>query len=144
MIFEMDYRQMQELQERIRQLPNHAERVINETLHTDGVKLMESNVTRLIPKSSRNKNAPWYREHGSNKHAKDANWSISKNEHLGFMLKSKGGAANKRSSFGYLIFPDEGRGQTEQKFTERATEIAVPQIVEKLHGKLIETIGGYI
>lgn len=142
MIFEMDYRQLKELENRIRQLPNHAERVINETLHTDGIELLESNVTRLIPKSNRNKNAPWYREHGSVKHAKDANWSVSKKEHLGFMLKSRGGAANKRGSFGYLVFPDEGRGQVEQSFTERATGVAVPKIVAKLHGKLIKTIGG--
>ncbi|RHW38702.1 hypothetical protein D1B33_07460 [Lysinibacillus yapensis] len=142
MIFELDYREIQRLQENIRQLPNRAEKVINQTLHTDGVKLVESNVTRLIPVSNRNKNTKWYREHGSVKHAKDTKWSISKTENLGFILKSKGGAANKRGSFGYLVFPDEGRGQEEQNFTERATDIAVPQIMSKLHGKLIETIGG--
>ena len=144
MIFEMDYQQLQELENRIRQLPNHAERVINETLHTEGIEIIERNVTRLLPVSKRNKSAPWYRQHGSTKHAKDGNWSISKKEPLGFMLKSKGGAANKRGSFGYLIFPDEGRGQTEQNFTERATDIAVPKLLETLHGKLIETIGGHI
>lgn len=144
MIFELNYQQLQELENRIRQLPNHAERVINDTLHTDGVEIIERDVTRLIPVSKRNKNSPWYREHGSVKHAKNAIWSIRKNEHLGFMIKSKGGAANKRGSFGYLVFPDEGRGQAKQNFTERATDIAVPKIVEKLHGKLIETIGGNI
>lgn len=144
MIFELDYQQLQEFENRIRELPNHAERAINETLHTEGIELIERNVTRLIPESRRNKNTPWYRQHGSVKHAKDGNWSINKKENLGFLIKSKGGAANKRGSFGYLVFPDEGRGQTEQNFTERATDIAVPQIVNKLHGKLIETIGGNI
>jgi len=143
-IFDLDYQQLQELENRIRQLPNHAEQVINETLHTDGVKLIERDVTNLIPKSKRDKNTTWYRKHGSMEHAKDTKWSISKKEHLGFMLKSKGGAANKRGSFGYLVFPDEGRGQNEQNFTERATESAVPKILEKLHGKLIETIGGHL
>ena len=145
MIFELDYQQMLRLEESIRQLPNRAERVINEVLHSDGIELVEKNVTRLIPVSQRNKNTPWYRQHGSVKHARDADWYISKNEPLGFTVKSRGGAANKRGSFGYLIFPDEGRGRSnprEQNFTERATNIAVPKIVDKLHGKLIETIGG--
>lgn len=144
MIFDLDYQQLQALENRIRQLPNHAEQVINETLHTEGIEIIEREVTNLIPVSSRNKNSKWYREHGSTKHAKDAKWSISKKDHLGFMIKSKGGAANKRGSFGYLVFPDEGRGQAEQNFTERATDIAVSKIVEKLHGKLIETIGGFL
>lgn len=142
MIFEIDYRQIQRLEDRIRQLPNRAEQVINETLHTEGVELVEKNVTRLIPVSKRNKNTKWYREHGRVNHAKNTKWSTNKNEHLGFTVKSKGGAANKRGSFGYLVFPDEGRGQGEQNFTERATDSAVPKIVDKLHGKLIETIGG--
>lgn len=142
MIFTLDYREIQRLEESIRQLPNRAEQAINQTLHTEGVDLVERNVTHLLPVSERNKNTPWYKRHGSTKHAKDANWSTSENDNLAFTVKSKGGAANKRGSFGYLVFPDEGRGQPEQNFTERATDVAVPQIVDKLHGKLLETIGG--
>lgn len=144
MIFELDYQQLRELENRIRQIPNQSEEIINETLHTSGIEIVRREVTRLIPVSRRSKNTQWYRSHGSTKHARDADWSISQKENLGFVIKSKGGAANKRGSFGYLVFPDEGRGQPEQSFTERATGIAVPQILEKLHGNLIENIGGNI
>lgn len=142
MKFEMDYQDVTRLENKIKQLPNIAERAINMVLHTDGIELVERNVTRLIPISDRNKNTPWYKRNGSVKHARDAAWSTSERDNLGFNVKSKGGAANKRGSFGYLVFPDEGRGQEKQSFTDRATDVAVPQIVNKLHGKLTEILGG--
>lgn len=138
----MDYRDVERLETKIKQLPNVAEKEINKVLHTDGIEIVTKQVTRLIPKSDRNKNTPWYLENKKTRHARDAKWSTNEKSNLSFTVKSKGGAANKKGSFGYLVFPDEGRGQPEQAFTEKATDVAVPQIVNKLHGKLTELIGG--
>ncbi|HDR4840249.1 TPA: hypothetical protein QCR21_006057, partial [Bacillus cereus] len=48
----------------------------------------------------------------------------------------RGGAANKKGSFGYLVFPNEGRGShnpLEQRFAERGIVNARPRILAELH-----------
>lgn len=142
MKYEIDFKDVQILEEKIKQLPNVAETEINKVLHTDGIELVEKHVTRLIPVSKRKKNTPWYLQNRKTKHARDTDWSKNEKENLGFTVKTKGGAANNKGSFGYLVFPDQGRGQPEQNFTERGAENALPHIINKLHGSLTELLGG--
>lgn len=112
------------------QLPGKMEEVINKTLHFEGISIATNEITEEIPLSRqrgrfRHKN-----------HAKTSNWSRSEKHNLGFTIKTKGGAANRSGSFGYLVFPNEGRGAhnpLEQRFMEKGLEKAVPKILNKLH-----------
>lgn len=120
------------LHDKIRQLPNLAERAINDVLHTQGIEIVTNEMTNLMPKSK-----------GSKKHAKDSKWSKSEEHNLGFTVKTRGGAAKNKGSFGYLVFPDEGRGPFNpwvQNFSGRAAQRATPKILDKLHGTLDELL----
>lgn len=106
-------------------LPDKMERQVNDVLHLDGVEYSTEEITNLIPVSKRKK-----------KHAKTSNWSKSDEFNLGFTVKSRGGAANKKGSFGYLIFPDEGRGSKNpiaHKFMEKGLDKSIPRVLEKMH-----------
>lgn len=131
--FELNYEQIGELEQKLARLPGKVEEAINDVLHTDGIEIATEEITKLLPVSrARNR----IRE---KQHAKTSKWSKNEKENLGFTIKSKGGAANKKGSFGYLAFPNEGRGAhnpVEQRFMERGLEKATPRIMERLNGKI--------
>lgn len=137
MKYEVDYSEVIKLQQKIAKLPNKMEVAVNSALHRNGVKFAKEEITKLIPVSApRKRRQPKV-------HAKQEKWSSSKKENLGFTIKSKGGAANKPGSFGYLVFPNEGRGPSnpiEQRFMERGMEKAVPRILTKLNEKVDKTL----
>lgn len=131
--FEIDYNAIERLEVKIARLPDQMEGVINEVLHTDGIRIATEEITKLIPVSSRNGKIR------NKRHARHSKWSKSENHNLGFAIKAKGGAANKRGSYGYLVFPNEGRGAhnlIEQRFMERGLEKATPKILSKLHERI--------
>ncbi|MGG3808569.1 hypothetical protein [Geobacillus thermodenitrificans] len=114
-------------------LPDRMERATNDVLHTDGIRIATEEITKLIPVSTRKGKIR------NKKHARHSNWSKSEKINLGFVIKARGGAANKKGSFGYLVFPNEGRGAhnpVEQRFMERGLEAATPRILAKLHEKI--------
>lgn len=116
------------LEERIKQFPNRAEGAINKVLHNDGVKIVTQEMTNLIPVSRENK-----------KHAKQSKWYTHETGNLEFVVKTKGRAANKPGSYGYLVFPDEGRGPSnpwEQNFSGRSLQKSTPKVLQKIHGAL--------
>ncbi|HDR7981291.1 TPA: hypothetical protein QC443_001476 [Bacillus cereus] len=111
-------------------LPNKMEPTVNTILHTDGIQIATEEITKLIPVSR----SKWSVRNKT--HAKNSNWSKSEKMNLGFKVMARGGAANKKGSFGYLVFPNEGRGShnpLEQRFAERGIMNAKPKIIEKLH-----------
>jgi hypothetical protein len=135
--FELDYREVERLQEKMKRLPDVMEEVVNETLHNDGVDIATEEITNLIP------NSQWRNRSRDKVHARTSKWSKSENHNLGFTIKSKGGAANKKGSFGYLVFPNEGRGSSnpiEQRFMERGMEKATPRILAKLNEHIDKTL----
>lgn len=120
------------LYDKIRTLPNRAEKQINKILHTEGLEIATKEMTSLLPVSRVNK-----------KHAKNSKWYAYETGNLQFVLKSRGGAANKKGSFGYLVFPDEGRGPNNpwaQHFSDRSLQRTTPKILEALHGALDELL----
>ena len=117
-----------ELEDRIRQFPNRAEGAINKALHSEGIRIVTEEMTNLIPVSKENK-----------KHAKQSKWSTHETGNLEFVVKTKGGAANKPRSYGYLVFPDEGRGPSnpwKQNFSGRSLQRSTPKVLTKIHGAL--------
>ncbi|PFR50880.1 hypothetical protein [Bacillus cereus] len=128
--FEVDYAAIEKLEEKMRMLPNKMEPAVNTILHTDGIQIALEEITKLIPVS----HSKWSVRNKT--HAKNSNWSKSEKMNLGFKVMARGGAANKKGSFGYLVFPNEGRGShnpLEQRFAERGIMNAKPKIIEKLH-----------
>lgn len=129
----VEFDDLHSLNNLIKQLPGRAEKVVNEVLHTDGVEIVTKEMTNLIPVSREQKT-----------HAKNVRWSAVELGNLNFVVKSKGGAANRKGSFGYLVFPDEGRGPSnplEQDFSGRSLQRSTPKILEKLHGALNNLLG---
>lgn len=124
----VEFDDLSTLSDLIKQLPGRAEQAINQVLHTDGIEIVAKEMTNLIPVSK-----------SDGKHAKNSKWWASEEGNLSFVVKSRGGAANKKGSFGYLVFPDEGRGPSnpwEQNFSGRSLQRSTPKILEKLHGAL--------
>jgi hypothetical protein len=126
--FDLDYDELMRLEQKLGRLPKKLESVVNEFLHTDGVEIATEEITRLIP------NSQWKNRRLTKAHARTSKWSKSEKHNLGFTIKSRGGAANKRGSYGYLVFPNEGRGShnpVEQRFMERGIKNATPKILDK-------------
>ncbi|KZR58455.1 hypothetical protein A3781_17350 [Bacillus badius] len=114
----------------MRQLPDEMEDVVNHALHDRGIRIAVQEITRLIPVSTG--------KHGIRKklHAKNSKWSKSEKSNLGFTIRTRGGAANKKGSFGYLVFPNDGRGSSnpmKQEFAERGVVAASPKIMNLLN-----------
>ncbi|MGM7637575.1 hypothetical protein [Bacillus sp. Hm123] len=138
--FDIDFTALSRLSEAIQRLPNKADQVIDKTLKKQGSKQIAEHITSLMH-VSRERNGSGTR---NKVHAKHVQWhGIEQKEHLSVTVKTKGGAANKKGSFGYLVFPNEGRG----KFNNRALEFmeigrdkAIPGVIEIVETELIKTI----
>lgn len=136
--FALDKQDFEDLMQKIQQIPSKAEKVINAVLHQEGIETLTEDVTRFIPVSRQTKS----------RHAKSSDWSRSETFNLGFLVVSKGGASynkqNKnKNSFGYLIFPDEGRGvknNTAHDFTGKGMAMAKPKIMDVLNNNIIKAI----
>lgn len=133
-MYDVDFENLKRLEEKMQQLPNRMESSLNKVIHIEGSRLIKDDITRLLPLSK----VP-------NKliHAKSVTWAHAKRENLGIIVKTKGGAANKAGSFGYLVFPNEGIGRSnprEQQFMERGLAVATPKLITKLLIKADKTI----
>ncbi|MFD2638393.1 hypothetical protein [Piscibacillus salipiscarius] len=123
--YNLDYSDIQALEEKLARLPGQMEQVMNDVLHRQGIEITARHITERMPVSDRNK-----------RHAKYSKWWKSERHNLGFTIKAKGGAANKPRSFGYLVFPNEGRGPhnpMEQRFMEEGLAESVNPILNELN-----------
>ncbi|MBC2106147.1 hypothetical protein [Listeria booriae] len=112
--FELNFKDSERLENTMKLIPENAERLVNEELHVHGAKKMMQAIIDFMPVSARKKN-----------HARDSNSLKFDKLNLGFRIYAKGGAANRKGSYGYLVFPDEGRGSSNpiaQKFFSRGAE----------------------
>jgi hypothetical protein len=123
--YKLDYEDVSKLEEKFKKLPGRVEHLINSYLHTQGAEKVARDVTAFIRVSKKSK-----------RHAKHHKWWKVRPHNLGFEIVAKGGAAKNKGSYGYLIFPNEGRGPRnplEQRFFERGLEKATPRILEDLN-----------
>lgn len=136
--YTIDYSEVEKLQKKMERIPGNVENLINSYLHKEGNVETVTDITELIKIS---RPTPGAKEHRP--HAKTSKWYKVDPLNLGFVVKSRGGAANKPRSFGYLVFPNEGRGPrnpVEQRFMERGLEKSISPILEELHELLEEQI----
>ncbi|WP_188453797.1 hypothetical protein [Virgibacillus oceani] len=120
--YEVDYQAIEQLEEKFKKVPGNIENIINSYLHTDGAAKTVKHITHLMPVSVRD----------TPRHAKYSKWARVEKFNLGFTIKPKGGAASNLSSFGYLVFPNEGRGPhnpLEQRFMEGGLESSINDIL---------------
>lgn len=126
--YELDYSEVQKLEEKFKRIPDNVEGIINSYLHKEGATSTAEHITRFIRVSD-----PWVPK---TRHARTSDWWTVDKENLGFTIKPKGGAANKKGSFGYLVFPNEGRGPRnpqEQRFMERGLAKSITDIMNGLN-----------
>lgn len=136
--FQLDDDQTKRLEEAMAKIGSESEDLVNKVLKTKGTKLMMQKIIEFMPQSSLN-----------TRHAKQSNPLRNKMMNLGFETKSKGGAANKAGSFGYLVFPNEGRGprnHVAQRFVERgaetANELILQELIDAIEKRHTELLGG--
>ncbi|MBS4171942.1 hypothetical protein KHA87_01525 [Bacillus sp. FJAT-49736] len=107
---------------------------MNESLAKHSEKLLVPKITNLIPVS---------RSVRDKVHARNSQWQKIEKGNLEITIKSAGGAANKKGSYGYLVFPNEGRGprnHIEQRFMEKGLEAGIPEVVDGIQVDLIKKI----
>lgn len=120
-VYSINYRDVTRLHQAMSKVPDVSEEVVNRYLHSQGGPLVSAAILGFTPHSGRDKS-----NYKNNKrHARDSQPYDQDNLNLGFRIYAKGGAANSRNSFGYLVFPNEGRGPHNpraQQFFERGLE----------------------
>lgn len=135
--YEFDFTKSLEIEKKMAQIPDKSEELVNRVLKTKGTKIMIDHIVEEMPRSNKKKI-----------HAKDSNPLKSRMRNLGFEIVAKGGAANRPGSFGYLVFPNEGRGphnpikqQFFEKGGDKANELIQDKVIEALeqaHDILLE------
>jgi len=106
----------------MQKVPERTEELINKALHSSGGKEVSMAIIGFMPKSSRNK-----------KHAKESNSLKQDDLNLGFRIYPRGGAARNKGSFGYLVFPNDGRGVKNpiaQGFFEKGLESKMDRLTK--------------
>ncbi|UFU00368.1 hypothetical protein KO561_05325 [Radiobacillus kanasensis] len=119
--YEVDYKAIEQIEEKFKKIPNNIEGIINSYLHNEGAAKTVKHITHLMPISIRDK-----------RHARNSKWWKIEDFNLGFTVKARGGAASNPGSFGYLVFPNEGRGPhnpLEQRFMEGGLESSINDIL---------------
>ncbi|HFU4089536.1 TPA: hypothetical protein ACGO77_000133 [Streptococcus suis] len=124
----LDFSGSTKLAEAMAKIPSKSEKVVNRVLLVSGTKEVMQAIIGFMPISKREK-----------KHAKYSNPLKERMFNLGFDIVAKGGAANNKGSFGYLVFPNEGRGPhnpVAQEFFERGLasreEIILDYVIDEL------------
>lgn len=136
--FEFDFESFQDLRSRIESVGSDMETELNQILKDEGKNTIEPNITNLIRVSRYSRGSK-----KSGPHARNSEWSKRELGNLEVVIKAKGGAAKNPGSFGYLVFPNEGRGprnHTAQEFMERGRDESIPKLIEITQQKLIDKL----
>ncbi|MEC1778402.1 HK97-gp10 family putative phage morphogenesis protein [Schinkia azotoformans] len=130
--WEIDFGDVEELVEKLKKMPDESEKVINDVIHNDGIKIATEEIQPEIPVSK------WRNRVRNKKHARDnKNPQSSKKENLAFTIRPQ-------KKFEYLKYPDLSIGTSKNKqpkrFMKKGLDKASPKIIEKLNEKIDEKI----
>ena len=127
--FELDFDEVESLQQKMEEYGAGAQRIINDVLHGEGGQTIKDKIHMLIPSSGR---------HWKGKRAPAASADSLQqvnNEMLAVTIKSK-------TAYNYLYFPDDGSNTVRhaggQQFFQHGAEDAAYSVVEMCLGKLTE------
>ncbi len=136
----IDFSQIKKFQERWNALPKKSEYEANNYLWNEGGNIFEKQIYKFMPRSNKDKSKV---EKAPKVHAKDVE-SLNKIPYnLGIKVQTNLKPSSK--DFGYLIFPDEGRGKHqkrkgEQAFFGRALETKTDEVADGLLNHLSNKI----
>lgn len=127
----LDYKSLIKFEEKLKLLPQRAEYEVNNYLWSEAGNVLEKEVYRRMPRSH-------YEHYSKGKpktHAKDSESLEIIRYNLGVKVQTK--IKPKSKDFGYLIFPDEGRGKRQlkkgkQEFFGKSLDSKNNQIVDGL------------
>ena len=105
----LDYKDLVKLEEKLKLLPNTAEYEVNNYLWSEAGDMLEKEVYKRMPRS----HYEHYSKGKPKSHAKDSESLEIIRYYLGVKVQTK--IKPKSKDFGYLIFPDEGRGIRQKK-----------------------------
>lgn len=127
--FEIDYSELEQLQEKFKQIPDLVESVINDYLHNEGVDIAKNAIQELMPLSDRKKRPK--------QHAKNAKSLRHTNINLGFEIRPM-------PRFNYLVFPDRGLGTSykskPQEFMRHGLDKGTNKLLDQLNERIDEKI----
>ena len=135
----LDFSDNEKLLNKMRQLGGKAEYEINSYLWDKGGEILEKEVYKRLPRS----NYKHYNKNQPKTHAKDTNSLEIIKYNLGVKVQTK--TKPKSKDFGYLIFPDEGRGirqkkKGSQEFFAKSLNAKEDKIADELIKKLNKKI----
>ena len=128
-LFELDFDEVEFLQQKMEEYGTGAQRIINDVLHGEGGRKVKDQIHMLIPSSGRQ-----WRGKRAPAASADSLQQVN-NEMLAVTIKSK-------TAYNYLYFPDDGsntqRHAGGQQFFQHGAEEAADSVVEMCLGKLTE------
>ena len=127
----LDYKSLIKFEEKLKLLPQRAEYEVNNYLWSEAGNVLEKEVYRRMPRS----HYEHYSKGKPKSHAKDSESLEIIRYNLGVKVQTK--IKPKSRDFGYLIFPDEGRGirqlkKGKQEFFGKSLDSKNNQIVDGL------------
>lgn len=136
----LDYSEIAKLEEKIKALPKKAEYEINNYLWNNAGNILQKQVYANMPRSHKDKSKV---KKAPKVHAKDVDSLDKETFNLGVRIQTHLKPSLK--DFGYLIFPDEGRGKHQkrkgaQEFFGRALDKRTNEIAEGLLSHLDKKI----
>lgn len=111
----IDFSKVKKFQERWNALPKKSEYEANNYLWNEGGDVFKTQVLKFMPRSNKDKSKV---KKAPKVHAKDVESLEKIPYNLGIKVQTKLNPSSK--DFGYLIFPDEGRGKHQRKKGEQA------------------------
>lgn len=136
----IDYTKIVKFEERFKALPKKSEYEMNNYLWNKGGTIFEQQVYKNMPRSNKDKSKV---KKAPKLHAKDVESLDKITFNLGVKIQTHLKPSSK--DFGYLIFPDEGRGKHqrrkgEQAFFRKALETKTDEVVDGLLNHLNKKI----
>lgn len=111
----IDFSKVKKFQERWNALPKKSEYEANNYLWNEGGDVFKTQVLKFMPRSNKDKSKV---KKAPKVHAKDVESLDKIPFNLGIKVQTKLKPSSK--DFGYLIFPDEGRGKHQKRKGEQA------------------------
>lgn len=141
-IFTLDSKDLEKLQQKFALLPNKAEYELNNYFWNEAGDILKRRVMQNMSRSRRDKSN--YRK-GPKTHAKDDESLEKITYNLGIKVQTR--LKPRLKDFGYLIFPDEGRGKHQsrsQEFFNKSLETESDRLekglMEHLNNKIEEEL----